>query len=169
MSASARSGDVATVSVTVGVGQTLAFDVFTREIDLWWRRGVRFRFGRRVGALCLESGVGGRLFESFDSESGPHVIEVGRVTHWDPPAALAFTWRNVNFAEDEITQVEITFESLSETSTRVTVRHRGWAMLRPDHPARHGLAPGEFIRVTGLWWGDLMTALREYIDRARNP
>jgi hypothetical protein len=30
------SGDRATVSVSVAVTQATAFDVFTREMDLWW-------------------------------------------------------------------------------------------------------------------------------------
>jgi hypothetical protein len=46
----------------------------------------------------------------------------------------------------------------------VTVHHRGWAALRPDHPARHGLEGAAFSRMMGLWWADLLTASREYID-----
>jgi hypothetical protein len=34
--------------------------------------------------------------------------------------------------------------------------------LRPDHPARHGLANEAFIRMIGLWWGEQMTSLREF-------
>jgi hypothetical protein len=33
------SGDSARVSVTVEVPPTLAFEIFTEEIDRWWRRG----------------------------------------------------------------------------------------------------------------------------------
>ncbi len=96
----------------------MAFDVFTRETDPWWRRGLAYRVGgRRPGSLCFEEGVGGRLFE---------------------PAA---------------------------GGTRVTVRHRGWASLRPGHPARRGLEGAPFSRMIGLWWGDLMTALREHVEK----
>jgi hypothetical protein len=45
----------------------------------------------------------------------------------------------------------------------VTVEHRGWSSLRPDHPARHGLPGPAFSRVLGMFWGDLMTALREHV------
>ncbi|MFL6605336.1 MAG: SRPBCC domain-containing protein [Steroidobacteraceae bacterium] len=157
-------GDQATVSVSVAVTQATAFDVFTREIDLWWRRGPRFRFGRRPGLLSFEPALGGRLFESFPSESGTHVIEVGRVTVWEPPSRLVFTWRNVNFADDESTEVEVLFAP-TQTGTLVTVQHRGWGALRGDHPARHGLEGAAFSRMIGMWWGELMTGLREYIDR----
>ena len=158
------SGDRATVSVSVAVAQATAFDVFTREIDLWWRRGPRFRFGRRPGMLSFETSLGGRLFESFPSESGTHVIEVGRVTVWEPPSRLVFTWRNVNFADDESTEVEVLFAP-TDTGTLVTVQHRGWGALRADHPARHGLHGADFSRMIGMWWGELMTGLREFIDR----
>jgi hypothetical protein len=97
------SGDRATVSVSVAVPQAVAFEVFTREIDLWWRRGPRFRFGRRPGTLSFEPSLGGRLFESFPSDSGTYVQDVGRITAWEPPARLVFTWRNVNFVDDEST------------------------------------------------------------------
>ena len=158
------SGDRATVSVSVAVTQATAFEVFTRETDLWWRRGPRFRFGRRPGVLSFEPSLGGRLFESFPSESGTHVREVGRVTVWEPPSRLVFTWRNVNFADDESTEVEVVFVS-TETGTLVTVQHRGWGALPGDHPARHGLEGPAFSRMMGMWWGELMTGMREFIDQ----
>jgi uncharacterized protein YndB with AHSA1/START domain len=152
------------VSVSVAVAQATAFDVFTREMDLWWRRGPRFRFGRQPGQLSFETSLGGRLFESFTSESGTPRNEVGRVTVWEPPSRLVFTWRNVNFADDESTEVEVLFAP-TETGTLVTVQHRGWGALRADHPARHGLQGADFSRMIGMWWGELMTGLREFIDR----
>lgn len=156
-------GNRATVSVAVAVTPAMAFDVFTQETDLWWRRGPRFRFGRTPGVLSFEPSLGGRLFESFPSESGAHVIEVGRVTVWEPPSRLVFTWRNVNFADDESTEVEVRFAP-TETGTLVTVQHTGWGALRADHPARHGLQGAAFSRMIAMWWGDLMTGMREFVD-----
>jgi hypothetical protein len=40
------------------------------------------------------------------------------------------------------------------------VTHRGWSRIRPDHPARHDLEVAAFVRMMGLWWGDLLTSLR---------
>jgi hypothetical protein len=51
--------------------------------------------------------------------------------------------------------------------TLVTVHHRGWSALPEDHPARHGLTGAAFARMVGLWWGDLLTALREHAGASR--
>jgi uncharacterized protein YndB with AHSA1/START domain len=168
---SAPPGDGATVTVSVRAPQTEAFDVFTREIDLWWRRGPRYRIaGRRRGQLSFEPGVGGRLFETVELAPGPRVFVVGTILAWEPPAHLAFEWRGVNFAKDEFTRVDVSFLAAGD-STLVTVRHTGFASLREGHPARHGLAGAAFSRMMGLWWRDLMTALREHVAEraARSP
>lgn len=156
------SGDQARVSVSVAVPPQAAFEVFTSEIDLWWRRGPKYRnAGTRAGFIRLEPHVGGRLFESMESENGTHVFEVGRVRVWEPPTRLAFSWRNSNFTPDELTEVEVQFAP-SANGTLVTVTHRGFATLREDHPARYGLHGAAFSRMIGLWWGEQMTSLREW-------
>jgi uncharacterized protein YndB with AHSA1/START domain len=160
---SAAPGDAAKVSVFVAVTPEDAFDVFTREIDQWWRQGPRYRIaGKRRGELFLEGGVGGRLFETFDLSTGPKTIEVGKVTVWEPPAKLALEWRGVNFKPHEKTFVEVVFEPSGE-GTLVTVRHYGWSALPDDHPVRHGLVGPAFSRMMGMWWGSLMTSLREHV------
>lgn len=157
-------GDRARISVTVEVAPPLAFEIFTEEIDRWWRRGSKFRHaGARRGLLRIEPAVGGRLFESVDGDDGPLVYEVGRVRAWDPPRLLAFTWRNANFAPNELTEVEVEFAP-APAGTLVTVTHRGLSALRSDHPARHGLQGAEFSRMIGLWWGEQMSSLRLVCD-----
>jgi hypothetical protein len=84
-----------------------------------------------------------------------------------------FEWRAISFLPSEKTEVEVRFEP-SPSGTQVTVVHRGWAALRPDHPVRHGQEVAAFVRTTGLWWGDLLTSLREHAagdgaPRARGP
>jgi uncharacterized protein YndB with AHSA1/START domain len=159
-------GDQARVSVRVAVDPAVAFRVFTEEIDQWWRRGLRYRIARGGrGILHLEARVGGRLFESFDTPSGSSVVETGRVTVWDPPSRLVFEWRAVNFAPAEKTEVEVLFEP-SARGTLITLTHRGWSAIRPDHPARHGLEIAAFVRMIGLWWGDLMSSLRAHVARS---
>ncbi len=160
-------GDRARVSVLVSVPPDVAFRAFTEEIDQWWRRGLRYRVsGKRRGVLHLEPGVGGRLFEEIESEAGARVIETGRVTRWDPPTRFALEWRNVNFSETEKTFVEVLFEP-SPSGTLVTLTHSGWSAIRADHPARHGLDVPAFIRMNGMWWGDLLTTFREHVAAAR--
>jgi uncharacterized protein YndB with AHSA1/START domain len=155
------SGDQATVVVTVEVTPAEAFRIFTEEIDLWWRRGKRFRnAGSDHGLICIEPGVGGRVFESFGADGGGQtVVEIGRTLAWEPPHRLLFEWRNANFAPNEKTEVEVRFDP-SISGTRVTLVHRGYGTLRADHPVRHGLQGAEFARMLGRWWGDLMTSFR---------
>ncbi len=158
-------GDQARVSVSVAVPPADAFRIFTEEVDLWWRRGLKYRVGRGTeGILHLEPMVGGRLFETYTTAAGPRVAETGRVTAWEPPARLVFDWRAVNFAPGEKTEVEVRFEA-SGNGTLVTVTHRGWSRIRLDHPARHGQEMVAFVRMMGMWWGDLMTSLREHAAR----
>jgi hypothetical protein len=157
------AGDAAAVSVFVRVAQEDAFDVFTREIDQWWRTGPKFRIaGRRRGQLFFECGPDGRLFETFEASAGPKTVEVGKVVRWEPPRHFELEWRGVNFKPHEKTNVEVTFEPSGE-GTLVTVRHRGWSSLPDDHPARHGNVGAAFSRMIGLWWAELMTSLREHV------
>jgi uncharacterized protein YndB with AHSA1/START domain len=156
------SGDQACVTVNVAVAPTAAFEVFTAEIDRWWRRGPKFRnTGTRRGFIRVEPHIGGRIFESFESDGETHVVQVGTVTVWEPARRLVFSWRNANFAPHESTEVEVQFAA-SSGGTTVTLTHRGWSSLREDHPARHGLVGAEFSRMIGFWWSEQLTSLREY-------
>jgi uncharacterized protein YndB with AHSA1/START domain len=158
-------GDEARASVLVAVPPPEAFRVFTEEIDRWWRQGLKYRMaGKRPSVLTLEPRTGGVLSESYETLSGPRVQVIGTVLAWDPPKHLLLEWRASNFGPEERTEVEITFEE-SPSGTLVTLIHRGWAQIRPDHPARHGQPSGPYLRSLGLWWGDLLTALRVHVLR----
>jgi len=161
MSGAQVAFDQAVVSVLVNLPPSEAFRIFTEEIDAWWRAGLKYRLGSGRSVLHLECRLGGRLFESFQTASGQQVHETGRVLHWEPPRLLLLEWRAVNFAPEEKTEVEVQFEP-SPSGTRVTVRHRGWAEIRADHPVRHGQDSSAFVRAMGSWWGGLMASLREY-------
>jgi uncharacterized protein YndB with AHSA1/START domain len=125
--------------------------------------------GRRRGQHAFEPGVGGRLFETFEHEGGPRTFVVGTIVAWEPPGRLAFEWRGVNFAPHESTLVEVTFRGVGD-GTLVSVRHSGFHALRPGHPARHGLEGAAVSRMIGLWWGELLTGLREHVAaRAARP
>jgi len=162
MSREKLRGDQAQVSVLVQVPPEEAFRIFTEEIDAWWRGGLRYRIGKQRSMLHLEPRLGGRLFESFATGSGDSkVVETGLVTTWQPPRHLVLEWRAVNFAPTETTEVDVRFEP-SAGGTMVTVRHSGWARIRPDHPVRHGQDAPTFLRNMAQWWGGLMSALREH-------
>ena len=157
------ASDVVTVTVAVSVDPATAFAIFTEKTDLWWRKGPRFRIaGKHPGILRFEPCVGGRLLEEVESASGTRTFTKGRISLWHPPERFEFDWWGVNFAEGESTHVQVQFEAITN-GTRVTLRHSGWAALRRDHPVRHGLEGPDFIRMIGLWWGDLLTSLREFV------
>jgi len=156
-------GDSASATVFVSIPPSSAFQVFTAEIDLWWKQGRRFRIaGKRRGLLAFEPHAGGRLLETFSLPAGAQTFEVGRITTWEPPSRIEFEWRGVNFKPDEKTFVSVRFEP-SRTGTLVTVCHSGWSGLGLAHPARHGKAGPEFSRMLGLWWGELLTSFREHV------
>jgi uncharacterized protein YndB with AHSA1/START domain len=156
----ALPGDQARASVSVALPPPDAFRLFTEEIALWWRRGPRYRnISDERGIIAIEPRLGGRVFESLRTDQGETVFEIGRVSVWEPPDQVCFEWRLSNFAPDERTQVQVRFVA-SGTGTMVTVTHRGWSAIRPDHPARHGQAVPAFIGMIGLWWGEQLTALR---------
>ena len=164
MSATPLPGDQAKVSVLVRVPPEVAFRVFTTEIDQWWRRGPAYRVaGRRPGTLAFEPKLGGRLFEQYEGPAGTRVHEAGTIVVWEPGARLAFDWRGSNFAPGEVTRVDITFTA-TDSGTRVVLEHSGFAALRPDHPVRHGQPVPEFIRTIGMWWGQLLSSLRDHAE-----
>ena len=148
--------DRARVITYVAVSPRDAFEVFTEEIDTWWRREPRFRAGVAASQLRFErDGNARRLVE----RSSDGVFEIGRVRAWEPGARLVFEWRTRDFAAGEVTEVEVLFTPLGE-GTRVTLEHRGWDTLRADHPSRRGLDDEAFTSMLGLHWGDLVTAYR---------
>ena len=153
------NSDCVTASTIVTLDPNLAFEVFTEEIDLWWRRGPRFRWiVEGNGRLRFEGGPGGRLVEIRDEASGEE-FEVGRILTWSPGERLVFDFRLRAFQDEERTEVEIRFEAV-EAGTRVTIEHRGWDSISADHAARHGLVGPAFRSMLGLWWGDQLVSLR---------
>lgn len=148
------------VALRVKASAARAFDVFTREIDAWWRPNDLFQFTpRSPGVLALEppsaDGQGGRFTETLKNGK---VFEIGRVKVWAPGERLVFGWRQATFAPGQDTEVEVRFESLGE-ETRVTVEHRGWDSVPADHVAKHSFPETIFLRRHAEWWRDLLEAM----------
>jgi uncharacterized glyoxalase superfamily protein PhnB len=105
----------ASATVEVAVEPRRAFAVFTDEIDCWWVRGpINFFDAARAAAMRIEPGIGGRVLEVYDEARGD-VLELGRITAWEPGALLAYR------ASVDDTAVEVRFEA-TNTGTRVHVR-----------------------------------------------
>ena len=131
------SNDQVTVTTIVDADPKTAFHLFTREIDLWWKRGPRYR--NRDGILRFDAG---RLLEAEE--------QIGKVLAWDPGSRLLLEMWTWSFRAGERTQVEVCFEPVAK-GTRVTIEHRGWS-------PRGG---AEFRTTVGLWWGDLLPAINK--------
>ena len=156
--------DAVTASTTVAVDPATAFDVFTQEVDAWWKQGPRFRTGAPgASTLHFEPRAGGRLLERFDDDERAEPFVLARITAWQPPERLLLEMFGRDFGPNDKTEVEILFEPF-DTGTRVTIEHRGWDAFAADHPVRHGLVGDAFAAMMGLFWGDLLVALG---DRSR--
>ena len=152
------------VTTVVAVDAHAAWEVFTDDVDLWWRRGPRFRWRHdRHGVLRFEGGAGGRLVETVEGDPGED-FEVGRIRVWEPGKRLVFEFKVLRFEAGESTEVEVTFESAAD-GTRVSVEHRGWDALPKDHPVRHGLEGAAFDAMMGAFWGDLLLSARWRAER----
>jgi hypothetical protein len=123
------------VSIDVDVDPATAFEVFTDEIDSWYKRGPHSFFDpERVVAVRFEPHVGGHLVEVYDAQTGEG-RPMGRVTVWEPG-------RRIVFVDGRDTEVDVRFAAVGNT-TRVTLEHRGLERLAPpeaEHHARFGWA-----------------------------
>ena len=67
-----------------------AFEAFTGDFGRWWPYATH-SLGRdeKVAGVVLEGGPGGRLYEIW-KDGSEHLW--GRITTWDPPHELCFSW-----------------------------------------------------------------------------
>jgi hypothetical protein len=146
--------------VRVTVERARAYAVFTEEIDAWWKRGPRFRFGEgREGRLVLEGRVGGRFLERF--AEGDELV-VGRVRVWDPPRSFTLALSPPAPGGGEGSEVEVRFTEVAANRTEVHVQHRGLDRL-PGDP-RTGIRSTALRNVLAVWWADLLGGLRSGVS-----
>jgi uncharacterized protein YndB with AHSA1/START domain len=155
----------ASLLVSVRVTATLerAFEAFVEEIGAWWQPNGLFEFRIvRSGVLAFEPGPKGRLTQTYDDGSE---FEIGRITTWEPPGLLGFTWRQASFRGEMLTNVEVRFQASGE-ETRVVLEHSGWDSVPQKHAARHGFPLGVFQQRHAEWWQVL---LGNYGQRLKEP
>lgn len=125
--------------VEVGVDPATAFVAFTDEIDSWWMHGpINFYDAARAVGKRIEPGVGGRILEVYDRDTGEG-RELGRITVWEPGARL--TWTTPH---DDVV-LEVTFVATA-AGTRVRLEAR-----IPEGGADRG--GSSWVRVTPAWFG----------------
>jgi uncharacterized glyoxalase superfamily protein PhnB len=143
--------------VEVATDPLTAFLAFTDELDVWWVRGPinAYDSGRLVEMRC-EPGVGGRILEVYDVESGEG-LELARITVWEPGRRLA--WES---SLDDVA-IDVRFEA---TAAGTIVRLQ--ATVSEGGEDRGGSA---FVSVTPAWFGAWMrrrdSTPREARDLAR--
>jgi uncharacterized protein YndB with AHSA1/START domain len=146
------------VALRVAVGPERAFRAFVEEIGAWWRPNGLFQTTPRApGRLAFEAGEGGRLTETL---ANGKVFEIGRITAWEPPSRLVFSYRQANFPPDLQTEVEVTFAAVGD-ETRVSVEHRGFDRVPAGSVARHGFPDPALLQRLAEWWRAHLAALRE--------
>lgn len=150
------------VALRVPAPPARTFEVFTREIGLWWKPNGLFMFTSQGGRLSFEPGPGGRLIETAADGS---VFEIGRITRWEPPHHLELTWRQASFTPEQSTHVHVTFEAVDD-ETRVTVEHFAWDTIPQEHAARHTFPLRVFLLRHGEWWQTLLRSLATHEGRA---
>jgi uncharacterized protein YndB with AHSA1/START domain len=141
------------VALRVKATPERAFAAFVDEIGAWWRPSPLFQTTPRPGRLSFEfaggsPGEGGRLIETRE---GGKVFEIGKITAWEPPHRLAFSWRQANFPLDLHTEVEVGFQAVGD-ETRVSVEHRGFDQMPKESAARHRF-PDQMLlmRLADFW------------------
>jgi len=100
-----------------------AFAVWTSRITSWWP--ADHTVSGDPAAVVLEGGIGGRLYER--ARDGTE-FEWGRVTAWDPPHELAYTW-HLKRDPTDATHVRVRFDPVAEGRTRVEIEQHGWEHL----------------------------------------
>lgn len=144
------------VALRVNAAPERAFRVFVDEIEAWWRPSPIFPTTPRApGRLAFEGGDGGRLVETLANGKS---FELGRITAWEPPSRLVFSWRQASFPPDLRTEVEVSFEAVGE-QTRVSIEHRGFTAVPADSAARHGFPDGVLQMRLAEWWQAQLAAV----------
>ena len=155
------------VSISVALDADTAFDIFTKDVGLWWKRGPAYRMRpRKNGHMTFEPREGGRLLETFDDGTEPAVFASIRI--WEPGKRIVLDWHTGNYKPGEKTEVEIRFKP-TNGGTRVIVEHRGWEALPPDHPVRHRMPEPQFLKLTGDWWRALVNSYASRSEMRRRP
>jgi len=145
------------VALRVKASAERAFAAFVEEIGAWWRPNMLFQTTPRApGTLAFEPAKGGRLTETL---ANGKVFEIGRITSWEPPERLVFSYRQANFPPEFHTEVEVRFEAVGG-ETRVSVEHRGFDQV-PAGAARHGFADAVLLMRLAEWWRAHLASLAE--------
>lgn len=130
----ARPDESVRVVVEAPLDPVTAFMVFMQEIGQWWRPGpINWNDAGRALGVRIEPGPGGRWIEAHNRATGEGVTQ-GRFLIWELGARLVFLYQDTDHHLDGA-EVEVRFEAV-DGGTRVTLEHRGWERVAPEHVIR---------------------------------
>lgn len=151
------------VALRVAVPRARAFDIFVNDIGAWWQPNGLFRTAPgKPGPLAFE-GETQRVLVERPEHGEPY--QIGRVLAWEPPARMVFSWRQPDFPPELTTEVEVRFEAVEESVTRVSVEHRGFHRIPADSAARHGFPDAALQMRLAEWWQTLLASLAHHSTR----
>lgn len=109
--------------VFVNASPERAFDVFTKQMSVWWPLASHHIGKADAVAVVVEPFVGGRWYERGKDGSE---CDWGRVLAWDPPGRLLLGWEiSAEWQHDAAIQTQVEVRFIAEKSgTRVTLEHR---------------------------------------------
>lgn len=136
-------------SIDVSWNPDAAFRRFTTDFAKWWPHSSHSVGGKLVKQIVFECQSGGRIYEEL--KDGRRFLW-GKITAWDPPKRVAFTWHpsmEASMAQD----VEVRFNA-EGTGTQVELISSGWERLGEKGK---GMRKGY-----DLGWGSVLST---YADR----
>jgi len=111
-------------SVEVGIDPAAAFELYTAQINRWWKRDSWYWNDRqRARGLRIEPFVG------------------GRVKVWEPGRRVAYSWRQADWPPGEEMEIQVSFAPTAD-GTRVTIDVSGWERLRGGAEIGRGYGDG---------------------------
>ena len=128
-----------------------AFAVWKSRIGSWWP--ADHTVSGDPAAVVLEGVLGGRMYER--ARDGTE-FDWGRVTAWDPPHELGYTW-HLKRDPTDATDVRVRFLPVAEEHARVDIEHHGWERL--------GSAAGAMRARNVTGWETLLPHFVSAIDR----
>lgn len=135
-------------TIEVSWSPEAAFRRFTTDFAKWWPSSSHSIGGKLVKQIVFECQVGGRIYEEL--KDGRRFLW-GRLTVWDPPKRVAFTW-HPSLEESMAQDVEVRF-SADGTGTRVELISSGWERLGQKG---RGMRKGY-----DLGWGSVLSTYSE--------
>jgi len=119
-----------TQSIQIAADPERVFQAYVEKINEWWSwQGKNNRYtwapdGVEPSEIHFEPQLGGRYFERFADGSE---FEIGRITHYDPPNKLAFSWAGRDWPPGE-SLFELSFDAADE-GTLLTLTHSGFEIF----------------------------------------